>query len=136
MEAVYYFGCWGHPGHYLFAPDGRAFGRNEPLPVALRQLDGQFCGDPALADLSGQRRGHPPHWPGDAQPVGLARLHHVEGWTVLAWWDRSGDPRAGSNSAFVAPGIHTAATLRKLGADAFPAVWRRIEAAGGLTLPG
>ncbi len=137
MSAVYYFGCWGGPGHFLFAPDGRSFGRNDPLPVGLRQLDGKLCGDPALADLSGLRRGHPPYWPGDDahQPQGVARLHHVEGWSVLAWWDRTGDHRGGSNSAFVARGTLTAEALAQLGAEAFPAVWARVEAAGGLRLP-
>jgi hypothetical protein len=38
------------------------------------------------------------------QEEGKATLTHIKGWTVLAFWDRSGDQRYGSNSAFLARG--------------------------------
>ena len=137
MAAIYYFGCWDGPGHFLWSTDGRTFRRNEPLPPSLRRLDGTLCGDPALADHGGRRSGEPLYWPATErrQPQGVARLHHVDGWTVLAWWDRSGDSRGGSNSAFVAEGTLGAGVIATLGAVAFPGIWARIEAAGGLTLP-
>jgi hypothetical protein len=34
-------------------------------------------------------------------PQGVAALHHKDGWTALAFWDRSGDSRPNSNSAFL-----------------------------------
>ena len=132
---IYYFGCWSGTGHHLWAPDGRALTRNEPLPPSLRCLDGTLCGDPALADHN--RRTGALSWHGiERQPQGVARLHHRDGWTALAWWDRSGDARGGSNSAFVAEGTLTAAEVIERGRVAFPTVWRRIEAAGGVRLPG
>lgn len=136
MSAVYYFGRWGGPGHYLWSPAGHIAEQAVTTPWTLRELD-PLCGDPALADVRGRRSGDPLYWPGDEahQPQGVARLYHREGWTALAWWDRSCDTRFGSNSAFVARGTLTAEALAQLGATAFPSVWTRVEAAGGLVLP-
>lgn len=134
-HAVYYFGAWGGTGHYLWTPDGRRT-YDAPLPASLsrRHLDDSLFGDPALADLSGTRRGEPPRWPGDEahQPQGVARLTHLDGWTVLGWWDRTGDQRFGSNSAFLARGTLTAEELARLGAETFPGVWARVA---GMVLP-
>jgi hypothetical protein len=56
------------------------------IPVAIaRRIDGGFC--PQIEDAQS----------------GEARIHHVEGWTVLAFWDRSGDSRPSSHSTFVCP---------------------------------
>lgn len=40
------------------------------------------------------------------QAQGDAALRHRAGWTCLAWWDRSVDPRRGSNTALFIRGIH------------------------------
>jgi hypothetical protein len=38
----------------------------------------------------------------EAQLQGHALLHYKDGWTCISFWDRSGDTRPGSNSAFIA----------------------------------
>ena len=136
IAGIYYFGCWDGTGHHLWTSDGRFAPHTLRLPWT--GLDGTLCGDPALADMRGRSSREPLYWPGDDahQPQGVARLHHRDGWTALAWWDRSEDRRYGSNSAFVAEGTLTAAEIVERGAGAFPSVWRRIEGAGGLRLPG
>jgi hypothetical protein len=45
-------------------------------------------------------------------------------------------PLAERNAALVAEGTLTAAEIVERGRVAFPTVWRRIEAAGGVRLPG
>ncbi len=122
MSEVYYFGAWGMAGHYLWTPDGRdAWEARRALPWP--EVDGVLAGDPALADP--HRRNH---WSTDSQPEGRARLHHRDGWTALAFWDRSCDTRHGSNSVIIARGERDAAEMLVLFEQHFPAVWARINA--------
>ena len=90
---VYYYGCIGKPGHYLHIPaaspwDGKVHSNPDGWPKAWAshyaggQIDGTLC-------------------PRGRQVEGAASLHHVEGWTALAFWDRSVDRRPASNSVFV-----------------------------------
>ena len=37
----------------------------------------------------------------DNTPTGKISEHHKDGWTVISFWDRSGDKRPGSNTAFL-----------------------------------
>lgn len=46
-------------------------------------------------------------------------------WTVITFWDRSGDTRAGSNSAFIIQGKHNKAMMVQLAKDMFPSVFQR-----------
>jgi hypothetical protein len=126
---VFYFGAWGAAGHFLWTPDGRtAWEAQRTLP--WRDLDGPLAGDPALEDTCRRR-----YWSSDHQPEGLARLHHLDGWTALAFWDRSCDTRFGSNSAVIARGEHSAAEMVEMLQRAFPAVWERITRRFQLVLP-
>ena len=129
MPKVFYFGRWGRSGHQLWTPDCDWADRRE-LPYELQSIDGIFCGDPRLCD-------RPDRWPNDIehQPEGQARLHHLGGWTVLAFWDRSADLRFGANSAFLAEGTHTAQQMVELAEQTFPRVWARITGAFRVTLP-
>ena len=99
---VLYFGYW-YPGggHMLRKPSGYSE-REDTLPPELRRLDGPFAGDPAK--IKGYYDGvhgkqTVPHWDTNDQEQGLGRLHHVAGWTVLTFWDRSGDTRGKNGSA-------------------------------------
>lgn len=56
---------------------------------------------------------------------GAAALVHLDGYTVLAWWDRTGDRRFGSNSALIVDRECTLAEMLAEGARAFPAVMAR-----------
>lgn len=59
------------------------------------------------------------------QHEGLAALHHKDGWTALAWWDRSVDKRHNSNSVLIAEGTFTADEMLDMGRRHFPTVMGR-----------
>lgn len=103
MPSVLFFGCWGPAGHYLYAPRRRSVpGYYLPSSVQPHALDGK------LAPADPQQR------------EGRARLHHLDGWTVVAWWDRSADKRMDSNSALLVHGTHSFAAVLLTAGDAFP----------------
>lgn len=82
---AYYFGCHGQAGHFLWGPGMGKIWREEhilPLPLHASVLDG----------------GYAPQGP---EVEGLALLHRVHDWTVLAFWDRSVDTRGKCNSVFL-----------------------------------
>ena len=62
------------------------------------------------------------------------RLHHVAGWTVAAWWDRSADTRINSNAAVVMQGTHTWEAMLAAAREAFPRELARMEARYTLAL--
>lgn len=62
----------------------------------------------------------------DNQHEGAYSLHHAEGWTALAWWDRSGRKGYWSNAAIIAKGHHSAATMLERGRAAFPETFSRM----------
>lgn len=115
---IFYFGCWGGTGHFLWTRDALSAERvRHPWGVGRRGLDGALA--PGFRD---PRRGEVA--PED-QHQGAAALVHRDGWTALAFWDRSVDHRAGSNSVFLAPGTLTADEMIKLARETFPSVWAR-----------
>lgn len=108
MGDVYYNGCWGETGHYLWDRTRRkAYSVPADFPVAPHVLDSGFLP------------------PGQPQVEGRATLCHVNGWTVLAFWDRSVDTRGKSNSAFVARGTLDFDAMVAAAKAAFPSVWGR-----------
>lgn len=113
---VYYFGCWERVGHYLWLPDGRRATDDVHCALPWAFLDTTLC--------PGRRNRH-----GDVNPLeqreGLAALHHREGWTALAFWDRSVDQRHGSNSAFIADEVLDATAMLEAIGKAFPGVMAR-----------
>lgn len=122
---AYYFGCWGQTGHYLYEPSGRTTWNRITPNIHGGSLDGGFCGDPALARY---RYGETvPTWSHEgAQPEGRARITHLDGWTILAFWDRSLDRRDASNSAFLLQGTHDFQAMVAMASARFPSVWKRI----------
>lgn len=110
---MYYFGKLDKGpiggGHHLHAPDGTKYMVwDETITPLGAKLDGGYCPD--------QKKG---------EPQGLATLTHDKGWTVLAFWDRSGDDRFGSNSAFLVEGIFTFEEMVEQAQAAFPSIWTR-----------
>ncbi len=105
---VFYFGCGEEAGHYWFASGWKRVGRKveSVLPALARSIDQDLC--PGFAH--GRRE----------ENVGHARLTHAEGWTFLSWWDRSVDPRTGSNSNLVAKGRFRLEDMLTLARDQFP----------------
>lgn len=101
---IRYFGVWDRPGHYLWTADGR-------LDVDDRRLSRLIDGNLAPQPERPRRRyqSGPPE-----QPEGRATVTPVAGLTIVAFWDRSGDRRHGSNSAFVADGERRPRAKRSL----------------------
>jgi hypothetical protein len=100
-----YFGCIDQSGHYLWGdPQRRSFDFSDtPWDT---QVDGGLC-------MQG------------GQPQGQAVLHQKDGWTAIAFWDRSVDSRPGSNSAFLADKLLSFDEIVALSKERFPAVWKR-----------
>ena len=51
--------------------------------------------------------------------------HHKDGWTAVAFWDRSGDSRPGSNTVFLVATTVTGAELLSAAREQWPAVFAR-----------
>ena len=104
---IYYFGCIGQHGHYMFKPGSRMtdwmFLDKNPWG---HSIDGRLC-------------------PDEKQIEGQARIHQKDGWTALSFWDRSIDRRPGSNSNFLAEGDHTFDEMMLLANEHFPEVMER-----------
>lgn len=113
---ILYFG-YLNLGHHLYDTRLRAVSPRD-LHDSLNRPDGTLT--PYLV----RRRGG--YIEATKQPQGHARLHHLWGWSVVAWWDRTGDRRLGSNSAFLVehPKLSFDEVIT-LGAKAFPSVWQR-----------
>lgn len=58
-------------------------------------------------------------------PEGIAALVYVRGWTVIAYWDRSGDKRGASNTAFAASGRHTFEEMLAAAKEQWPQIFQR-----------
>jgi len=108
---IYYFGYNGS-GHHMV---NEGF---EVLPWSMKDdctpwgmfTDGTLC-----PDLKGY------------QTEGVAALHHKDGWTALAFWDRSGDKRFNSNSAFFTQGEYTFEEMLAIAKERFGGVFARIK---------
>ncbi len=107
MMKVFFFGCIGRPGHGLHGEGSRMWPFNKCIPWGF-ELDSKLCPD------------------GKEQLQSHAAIHHKEGWTALAWWDRSGpDKRMGCNSALLAEGEFTFAEMETLMKDHWAEVFER-----------
>ena len=116
-----YFGCRAYdaPGHYLFSPGMRY--ADDDLFERLRDsndthLDGGYLKAQKVPDVPGR-----------------AAFIQVNGYSIVTWWDRSGDKRGGSNSAFILSGDHTPQEVMRQGAEYFPDVLKRQSVS--ITLP-
>jgi hypothetical protein len=109
----FYFGCWTYGGHHLRGTNGRSLGyTNDPSLVAI--------GFPwAGGGIDGKLT------PRASRKQGAAALHHLDGWTALAWHDYSVDSRGGSNSVVFLPGTLTFEAATEEGRRLFPHVFER-----------
>lgn len=124
---VAYFGRWGAPGHYLRSPSGATLWDGVG-PFRWDELDGAFC---VNARRLGARRSPVPE---ADQEQSACKLTHRRGWTVLAFWDRTGDARGNSNSAFIAEGALGFEEMLAAAREHFPELLARAEAAAPLVL--
>lgn len=111
MNDIFYFGCRREAGHYLFHPSGgTAYGYRVP--------DDFPCTETPDAVFLPKKQ---------PQTEGIASLCHLNGWTIISFWDRSVDIRSGSNSTFLARGIIDFEAIRNKAREAFPDVWKRFK---------
>ncbi len=116
--SAFYFGCargvWGHreAGHYFYAPGGRS-AREAEAVNPWGHVDGK------LAPREYEGRSAP------ECPQGVAALHHKDGWTALAFWDRTGDSRGNSNSTFLFDATLTFEEALAAARENFPALFER-----------
>lgn len=97
-----YFGCargvWHQDvGHGFHEPGGRSLGlgrRGQDIGPWGLKVDSRL--QPLAAGGTKEQRPY-----GEEAPQGRALLHHKDGWTALAFWDRTGDSRSNSNSTFL-----------------------------------
>lgn len=107
-DNAFYFGCWREAGHYLFTPSGRStYSVPNDFPLPANYLDSGLL---------------PPNLP---ETEGRASLVHINGWTVISFWDRSVDKRGKCNSSFLFRGHFTFDEMCKLAAEKFPTIWNR-----------
>lgn len=124
VPKLYYFGCYGGTGHYMH-------------DVHMNR-DWEFCKtntwgyhvDGGLAPGSEAKNANKykdPEYTNHYNREGSAKLHHKDGWTALAWWDRSVDSRPGSNSVILAEGQFTEVEMVGFLFTEFKRVWNRIK---------
>src|SRR5688572_3467525 len=114
QPVIYYFGAMSRRGgHFLFAP-GQKPASSEKKTLPWPEIDAVLCPDYVASGT-----------PEEAQVEGRALLHHRDGWTALAFWDRSVDARLGANSVFIAKGDFDLAGMIELARSQFPDVWGR-----------
>lgn len=111
---IFYFGCWSpsKSGHYLYFPGGLNAERQLPIdfPIARYEtLDGGLLPN-RLPQLEGK-----------------ATFVNINGWTIITFWDFSGDSRPGSNSSFVMRGVFTFGEACGLARHAFSEIWKRFK---------
>jgi hypothetical protein len=109
---VIYYGCWSQPGHFCWKPDGRWTANQHPSP-----WDNFYALCPGYVDTYNM----------GAQAQGEAALHHKEGWTALAFWDRSVDQRFNCVSVFMMYGTLTGPDAIAAARAAFPTIWARYK---------
>jgi len=120
---VYYFGCYGDTGHYLWQAEGSTARREARELFPWPELDGTL---PPAERRESRREGGYPEVSKEA-PQGHAALHHKRGWTAISFWDRSVDSRHGSSSTFLIRGTHTWDDAVRIAKALYPKTWARYK---------
>lgn len=127
---AYYFGCYGRQlGHMTWLPRMRGIGfhaTEDVIPWKVRELDGGLC-IPSNKHAEARAGWKDILRRQDAkQPQGKALVHHRDGWTALAFWDRTCDSRGNSNSVFILEGTHDFDAALARARSIFPEIFARI----------
>jgi hypothetical protein len=127
VKPLYFYGVLGSSdaGHHPYVSDGESvrFTGREAGPFRNVEIDGVWCQrEPWPAGEASSRGSR------DPQAEGVAYVHHVRGWTIASWWDRSADKRRGSCAVFLAEGAHDLAAMLAAARDLYPSTMARIEA--------
>ena len=107
-EPVYYFGRHGVPGHSVHSPHGAPRLSIYQIPWGPH-IDGGLLNDAGIPD----------------KVEGHAIVAWKDGWTSVSFWDRSGDSRSGSLSAFLMRGTVMGEMLMKLAVEQWPDIFNR-----------
>lgn len=109
MTTMYYFGPWDQAGHYLFTERLESIWPAKIGPWRPGFLDGGL----QINDKT--------------QPEGVALLHHLEGWSALAFWDRTVDTRMACCSVYLADAILTFEEIVALAKEKFKVRWDKMK---------
>ncbi len=126
-----YFGPWDRAGHYFHWENGCSA---QPFRVAAR-LGGRGIPESfPWQDWEVDGKLQPGHIPSKSQYQrsrpeieGEAHLHHKNGWTALAFWDRSVDHRGASNSTYFAEGTFTFDDMVAMAKERFAERWNKMR---------
>ena len=126
---MFYFGCGRETGHYLWAPGlrwatwDRSVHERMGHPLGAHpwkdSIDVRLC---PVDDNRGYRRSDE-----ERQPEGLGKIHHRDGWTAWAFWDRTKEKRLNGNSVFLAEGEYDFDAMKAMAQEHFPEIWERIK---------
>lgn len=105
---VLYFGCLDQPGHFLHFRQIRDRELFDMTPWGT-ELDSKLLVSAKVPD----------------NPNGVTALFQRDGWTAVAFWDRSVDSRPGSNSAFLVHALVTKEELLQMARKQWPGVWEQ-----------
>lgn len=109
---LFYFGCYKSVGHYLINQAGRLIVPSQAsIPWEVDEME-RLC---------------PPTRYYADEKEGRAALHHRNGWTALAFWDRSVDTSYNSKSVFLAEGNLEFDAMIEQAQAAFPQIWKRFQ---------
>lgn len=115
----FYFGCMERAGHFMHGRDsGRARAVEPVLVKVFGGIDTKLCWNSPRSRLHD-------YDPGRDETEGRAFVTHRDGWTALAFWDRSVDKRGGCNSAFFVKGTLTFAQIVRVARHHWPKIWSR-----------
>lgn len=104
----------GDPGHYLFdntfrsGPQKERLNRLSDYLIYTLKLDGGFC-------------------PSYTKDPGIAKITVTNEFTILSFWDYSGDSRGGSNSNFIEFGRFTYDEMITMAQKVFPSIFQRFN---------
>ena len=120
----YYFGWHKGAGHGFSAkglPSTSArYALEHKIEAQLGSgIDSRFCWNSAKSTRD--------QYDARDETEGRAFVTRLNGLTVLAFWDRSGDERGASNTAFICPGTLTFAQIVRVARFAWPGVWSRFH---------
>lgn len=115
---VYFFGCESRSniGHYLYV---RPFRDDWKKMQEISAVLGAHI-DTGLLKKAGV-----------PDRVGHGVYVQQGGYSIVSWWDRGGDSRGASNSAFIVKGDCSPQEVMRLGREAFPTITSRSK----VTLP-
>lgn len=116
-DYAFYFGVWKPErlGHFLYDFRGENAERGLPKDFPLWRVPILDRGLLAL---------------GAKESDGKGQLCHIGGWTLFAFWDRTGDKRGGSNSVFIIKGRWSLSQVEAVARKRFPTIMARLDAAG------